>query len=159
MAAFDPQTTPTPPGPVAQVGCIWDTGATGTAITQSLVDRLGLVPTGMAKVSTASGESTTSTYLINMVLPNGVGFAGVQATCCVLTPGIEVLVGMDVIGSGDFAVSCSGGKTLMSFRTPPSKRIDFVQEHHADARSEATKALIKNRPAAKRKNKNKGKKR
>lgn len=153
MAAFDPKNPPTSPGPVAQVGCIWDTGATGTAITQNVVDRLGLIPTGMAKVSTASGESTTSTYLINIMLPNRVGFAGVQATCCVLTPGIDVLVGMDVIGSGDFAVSSSGGKTLMSFRTPPSKRIDFVQEHHADARNEATKALIKNRPHAKRKTK------
>jgi hypothetical protein len=107
----------------------------------------------MAKVSTASGESTTNTYLINLVLQNGVGFAGVQATCCTLTPGIEVLVGMDIIGSGDFAVSCSGGKTLMSFRIPSSKRIDFVQEHRSDAHKEATKSLIKKRPDVKRKKK------
>lgn len=161
MEAFDPKSPPATPVTPATVTAIWDTGATATAITQNVVDRLGLIATGMTKVNTAAGESVTSTYLINIRLPNRVGFAGLQVTCCVLTPGVDVLIGMDIIGSGDFAVSCHGGQTMMSFRTPASKRIDFVAEHHNDDRREQFKAhaqsLIKNRPDSKRKNKKKKK--
>ena len=49
---------------------------------------------------------------------------------------------MDVIGSGDFAVSTENGNTVMSFRTPASKCIDFVEEFKADSFREQQKAFI-----------------
>lgn len=92
----------------------------------------------------------TNTYLVNIGLPNGVGFAGLQVSCCVLAGGVDVLIGMDIIGSGDFAVSMHDGKTHMSFRTPPSKKIDFVAEHRQDVLKEKNRSLIKKRPEKKR---------
>ena len=41
---------------------------------------------------------------------------------------IGVLIGMDVIGMGDFAVSNFGDKTVFSFRIPSDKRTDYVAE-------------------------------
>ena len=51
---------------------IWDTGASGTVITQKVVDALGLQPTGFAKINTASQKNIDSpTFLINVVLQSG----------------------------------------------------------------------------------------
>jgi hypothetical protein len=39
-----------------------------------------------------------------------------------------VLIGMDVIGSGDLAITNHNGKTTFTFRVPPCEEIDFVAE-------------------------------
>lgn len=151
MAAFDPRNPPNPLPPAIEFNAIWDTGATGTVITQEVVDRLGLAPTGMIRTHTANGERDVNTYLVNVRLPNSVGFVALTVACCPLGPGADVLIGMDIIGSGDFAVSNHDGKTVMTFRHPSSKCIDFVKEHQDDARSEVNRSLIKKRPKKNRK--------
>ena len=40
------------------IKAIWDTGASGSAITKSVCAKLGLIPTGMAQVNTANGAAT-----------------------------------------------------------------------------------------------------
>jgi hypothetical protein len=40
----------------------------------------------------------------------------------------DVLIGMDVIAGGDFAVTSYLGKTHMSFRMPSVQCIDFVKQ-------------------------------
>jgi uncharacterized protein YchJ len=42
--------------------------------------------------------------------------------------GGDVLIGMDIITRGDFAVTNSDGRTTFSYRWPSTKRIDFVKE-------------------------------
>ncbi len=42
--------------------------------------------------------------------------------------GSKVLIGMDVMNLGDFAVTNHGGKTMFTFRTPSQKHIDFVAD-------------------------------
>jgi uncharacterized protein YecA (UPF0149 family) len=39
--------------------------------------------------------------------------------------GPDVLIGMDIICSGDFAVTNKGGKTVFSYRYPSISPIDF----------------------------------
>jgi hypothetical protein len=46
----------------------------------------------------------------------------------VLHGGIDVLIGMDIIGSGDFSVTHHNGKTTFSFCCPSLREIDFVAE-------------------------------
>ncbi len=41
--------------------------------------------------------------------------------------GADVLIGMDIIGAGDFAVTNLNGKTTFSYRYPSMERIDFVK--------------------------------
>ena len=38
---------------------------------------------------------------------------------------MDVLIGMDVIGTGDFAVTHADGRTCMSFQMPSRRRIHF----------------------------------
>ena len=42
--------------------------------------------------------------------------------------GEEVIIGMDILGLGDFSVTHFGGETVFSFCVPSRKCIDFVQD-------------------------------
>ena len=56
------------------IKAIWDTGASGSAITKKVAQQLGLIPSGMAQVNTANGIATQNTYTIDIGLPNKVLF-------------------------------------------------------------------------------------
>ena len=107
-----------------QVTALWDTGATSTCVSKELASRLNLIPIGFEKMSHADGICTVPTYLINVFLPNKVGFSGVLVLGCDL-PNIDVLIGMDIITQGDFAISNFEGNTCFSFRIPSVENIDF----------------------------------
>lgn len=107
---------------------IWDTGATGTVITQKVVDECALSPTGVIEVHTAAGKTRTNSYLVNVWLPNKVIIPNVKAALGELAGNVEVLIGMNIIGRGDFAVTNKGGKTVFSFRFPSVECIDFVKK-------------------------------
>jgi hypothetical protein len=125
-AAWSP-TGGTPPPPQVALSAIWDTGATNSVITENCIQRCGLAPTGMAQVHGVHGVQTVETFVVNIVLPNNVGFAGVTVTKGSI-PGADMLIGMDIISRGDFAVTNVGGKTKFSFRTPSIAHIDYAQE-------------------------------
>ena len=109
---------------------IWDTGATNSAITQEVVEKCNLTPTGVAQNHGVHGVQTVETYLVNIGLPNRVVVTNVPVTSAVLTDA-DILIGMDVIRTGDFAVTNYEGATTFSFRIPSRAHIDFV----ADAES------------------------
>lgn len=145
--AFDPQTTPSPPASaLKKYRAIWDTGATNTVITQNVVDECGLKPIGMLKVHTASGESTTLAYLIGIILPNSVGFNNVRVSLGSIAGGADILIGMDIINTGDFAVTNKDGKTAFSFRVPSVECIDFVQQAPSTSLSQASSKVSRNAP-------------
>lgn len=84
----------------------WDTGATGTCISKDVAMRLGLIPIGKVKVHTPSGIGTMNQYIINLILNNEVVFHNwVVMDSEIGKQGIDVLVGMDIISNGDFAIS------------------------------------------------------
>jgi len=82
----------------------------------------------MVEVHTARGKCDCETYLINLTLPNKVIFSYVKVTKTDLGPDFDVLIGMDIITRGDFAVTNKDGKTCFSFRVPSFEVIDFLQE-------------------------------
>lgn len=126
--AYNPKTEGTPP-PFATVKGLWDTGATGSSITLRLAKKLGLMPVGKAQVHHAGGTSFVNVYLINVVLPNQVGFSYVKVSECEETVGrFDLLIGMDLITKGDFAISNTDGKTTISFRTPSVKAIQLEKD-------------------------------
>jgi predicted aspartyl protease len=114
----------------SQYKAIWDTGATQTAITRRVAEQCKLQPTGMCIVNTASGEAETCTYLVSLYLQSKVCFPQIRVTEAVLV-GADVLIGMDVITRGDFAITNHQGKTNMSFRMPSLECIDFVKTQPA----------------------------
>ncbi len=110
------------------IKAIWDTGATGSAITKKVSQELGLIPTGFAEVHTANGLTRQNTFTIDIKLPNGVTIQGIIATeVDALSGGCDALIGMDVITLGDFAITNHRGVTCMSFRVPSSHQIDYVK--------------------------------
>ena len=112
---------------------IWDTGATNSVITQDVVDACGLVATGLENVHNVTGPATQETYLVTIELPNGSRYTPVRVTKGNLQHEIGVLIGMDIISTGDFAVTNFGGITKFTFRFPSLEHIDFVEQGEARA--------------------------
>lgn len=129
--ACDPALIGTSGGPTYQpFQAIWDTGATASVITQDVVDRCGLKPVGMVEVHDARGKTTAEVFMINLRLPNGVGFTNIRATKGDLTGNADALIGMDVITLGDFSITNVNRQTVFSFRVPSRHVVDYVEEEN-----------------------------
>jgi hypothetical protein len=156
--AFNPSTSSTPP-PHHKFRGIWDTGATNTAISPAVVDQCSLSPIGMVTMHTANGAKNCSTYLINIILPNAVAIISVRVACANLAPGTDVLIGMDIITQGDFAITNKNGETWFIFRAPSIERYDFVvgdkyyNEKIAKTRTKPTRDKTKKKLRRKKKKK------
>lgn len=109
---------------------IWDTGATGSVISQKVVDELNLQPSGFIPVHHAGGCDLSPWYKINIMLPNNVGFSEIKVTQAKLASA-DVLIGMDIISLGDFSITNVNGKTTFSFRVPSLETIDYVKEQQS----------------------------
>ena len=127
--AFDPTVTEEKDEPEHRkyIG-LWDTGATATGITPRIVKELALKPSGAVNVSGVHGTKVVSTYYINLLLPNNVGIYGIPATEIENIGAADILIGMDIIRFGDFAISNFNNTTVFSFRTPSIETIDFANE-------------------------------
>ena len=134
-AAYDPSDNTLNPPTVQRFVAIWDTGATDCVITQRIVDALQLQPTGMVEIHGVHGKQDCPTYIVNIYLPNHVAFAGVRVTLGVLSDA-DMLIGMNIITRGDFAVTNKGGVTKFSFRVPSEVHLDFVKEQNLRAKRE-----------------------
>jgi len=120
----------TPVPPWTPFSAIWDTGATGCVITDGVVKACNLHPVGIARVSGVHGDADSEVFLVNIRLPNNVAMASVSVTKGQLPAGTDVLIGMNVITAGDFAITNRNGKTLFSFRTPSLHDVDYVAEQN-----------------------------
>ncbi len=141
--AFDRSSYPIPPDPTKidtkKFKAIWDTGATNSVISQKVIDECGLKPIGIANVKTAQGEFRTTVYFASIFLPNKVVIPQLRMTKGVIPGEAEVLIGMDVISQGDFAVTNKDGKTTFSFRMPSIECIDFVKQKPSVAAPQISK--------------------
>lgn len=116
-------------GRIHHTSALWDTGATGSVITENTAKRLGLKPSGQAKVNHAGGCDYANTYIVDIFLPNRICFSSMKVTECPDVVGkFGVIIGMDIISKGDFSFTNSGGNSLFSFKIPSSKETDFVLE-------------------------------
>lgn len=106
---------------------IWDTGAQVSVITQKVAGELGLQPFRFMRHKGVLREDTVPVYKIAVVLPNGFGLRTMDVSeVPELADGFDVLIGMDIIGLGDFAISKLDNKTFFSFRIPSHDCIDFT---------------------------------
>ena len=108
---------------------LWDTGAAITCISKHVATDLQLIPTGYIVIQGSSGSKKEPTYLVDIVLRNNVCVRGVRVSEAEIgNQGIDLLIGMDIIGLGDFAVSNHENNTVFTFRIPSIKRTDYVAE-------------------------------
>ena len=112
--------------PPAIVNALWDTGATHSAITPQLAQRLNLPIIDITRVNSVNGIKESPVYKIDLILPNQVLVSAIRVTEATVV-GSDVLIGMDIINLGDFAVSNFQGKTWFTFRIPSMEDIDFLR--------------------------------
>lgn len=125
--AWDPKGT-APQPTLHSFRCLWDTGATHSMISEDVTKACGLTPTGFGDSHHAQGTTkSVPIFLVNIMLPNNVGVVGVPVMQGAFAQ-FDVLIGMDIITRGDFAVTNLGGKTKFSFRIPSQASINFVTE-------------------------------
>lgn len=133
--------------PIEEFQAIWDTGASISVITQGVVERCGLQPIGMALMRHAGNQQEpeqTEVYLINLGLPNNVTVEGVEVIRGGFDGG-DVLIGMDIINAGDFALTHAGGGSKFSFRIPSQADIDFVRDAESPPPNRAARRARKRR--------------
>ena len=123
---------------------IWDTGASKSVISQRVVDALSLKPMGYTMVQGVNGPpQEREQFLVSFGLPNQLRIVGLAVTLGEMgkvgDDNLDVLIGMDVIGLGDFAVTNFRGQTMFSFRYPSKKHLDFAAE---DRRATPIKGVI-----------------
>jgi len=126
-----PSPAPAPAPAFQQFKAIWDTGATNCVITPAVAAACGIPVTGMTQTHGVHGTQLCNTYLVDFMLPNGVGARAITVTEGNLGPGADVLIGMDIIANGDFSITNFNGQTVFSFRIPSQGRVDYVEQANA----------------------------
>ncbi|SFN32510.1 Aspartyl protease [Nitrosospira briensis] len=102
-----------------QFNACWDTGATKSVITQRVVEACGLKSIRAIKpilLQGVDGFERSAAYVINLSLPDKVTFH--NFTVVSKNPGNvwwDVLIGMDIISTGEFSIRSVNGKTEWSF--------------------------------------------
>lgn len=87
-----------------------DTGATNSCISPAVVRRLQLEPIGRSPIHTAAGEAVVSNYSVSIVVflesePVTVLCRHVTAAAFTPSPGLDVLIGLDIISQGILVVT------------------------------------------------------
>ena len=106
---------------------LWDTGASVSAITRRVVEELGLAPVDYIEMYHAQGKTFANVYTVSFQLADGMTIPPLRVIECKLREW-DMLIGMDVIGHGDFAISNFNGKTMFGFRAPSKADVDFENE-------------------------------
>jgi hypothetical protein len=141
--AFQPSQTP-PQGRKYQA--LYDTGATHSSISPKVVAELGLASVGAQNVGVGGGTLTTTAHLVNIALPNKVMFPMMRVAQIAVQGGVDALIGMDILGVGDFAVTHQNGRTTFSFCCPSRKEIDFVTEVNSANTPASSNKVSRNSP-------------
>ncbi len=116
-------------GDEMSVLALWDTGATNSCISEEVVQKLGLIPTGKVNMQTPSGVAEHNTYLVDIKLPNNVSVKDLQVLDSKIdSQGIGMLVGMDIISKGDLTVSNFNGKTVFTLEFLLNECTDYAKE-------------------------------
>ncbi len=113
--------------PVEGLTAIWNTGSPVSLISSALAQKLGSTPVGIANINSKNGKILTPKHIINISLPDAFVVTDILVTEFPCTED-KLIIGMDVIGLGDFAISQSEGNMIFSFQVPSSHALDFVNE-------------------------------
>ena len=102
-----------------------------------------LTPIDTVMVYGIGGPELAEVYLVNIRLPNRVVFPKTRVTKAKSIKGGDVLIGMDIINKGDFAITHPNGKTKFTFRFPSQADLDFVKEDRPGNQRQSMSNLAK----------------
>ena len=104
--------------PAHRCNAIWDTGATSSMISRRIAKKLKLHSTGKVQISGVHGVVETNTYIVDLLFDNGFEISGLHVSEADDGGGFDVLIGMDVIGQGQFSVDGTGSGCDVFFAFP-----------------------------------------
>lgn len=108
------------------VKALWDTGSNYSCISNRLAKELGLRPIKNTHIGTSGGKIKFEVYTIILILSDTIEYSvDVSGVDNLESGGINFLIGMDIISSGDFSISTYNDEVLLSFRSPSKGHIDF----------------------------------
>ena len=106
------------------LNAIWDTGSQRTVLSAKVAKQLGLISLGQVMMQHANGTTPAETYLVNLILPNGMEIPHLYVMEGYIGD-TDVLLGMDVITLGDLCITEPNGETRLSFQTPSTHKTDY----------------------------------
>lgn len=107
----------------------WDCGATYSSISKELAEKLQLKSCGKQLITSTTGTDNMNVYEISLILHDEVEIPlTVSALPNIHSNGVDMIIGMNVIYLGDFAISNYNDVTCFSFRIPSKGLIDFTKE-------------------------------
>lgn len=93
-----------------------DTGAMRTCISSRIASYLSLVPTGTMRIEAANGHTDlVNTHIINIDLGDDIRFEMIKVPRLNMTDE-DLIIGMDILCQGDYAVSNTEQKTIFMFQ-------------------------------------------
>jgi hypothetical protein len=117
---------PKPPFRQIDVRALWDTGAMMSCIGENAAASLDLLQVSSTNLGSLYASQKTKVYLVDLIFPDGKVAANLAIAEVTERADYDIIIGMDIISRGDFAISNDNGKTVMSFRLPATgKAIDF----------------------------------
>jgi len=110
------------------VDALWDTGANISAITLEVQQQLNATTIDKKVIAGIHNTQLVDVVLITLELPNSVIKKNIKVAVCNITSNYGMIIGMDIITLGDFALSNNKDQTLFSFAVPPfQEKIDFTK--------------------------------
>ena len=110
---------------------LWDTGASMSAITPEIQKQLQVTPIDKKEIAGIHNTQVVDVVLITLELPNSVIKKNIKVAVCNITSKVGMILGMDIISMGDFALSNGNEQTLISFAFPPfQEMIDFTKRQN-----------------------------
>lgn len=103
---------------------MWDTGADVTIISKEVAEALHLTPVRKAAISGIGGLVYANVYKINLYILGKVKFEELEVFDGELED-YDMIIGMDIISKGDFAITNKDEETWFSFRFPSQEHISF----------------------------------
>jgi predicted aspartyl protease len=115
-------------GKCVETFAVWDTGSTHSVLSPKIVKELGLIPIDSCLVRGINASQISDIVVATISLTGDLHLTGRRFSVNNI-PGADVLIGMDIIMTGDFVINNADGKTLFSFVIPPFKnKISFSKK-------------------------------
>ena len=112
---------------------LWDTGANMSAITPDIMTKLKVTPVDKKTIAGIHSTQIVDIVYITVELPNNVIKRNIEVAVCNIPSNVGMILGMDIILLGDFALSNGNSQTLLSFAVPPFKeKIDFSKRQNEE---------------------------
>ena len=95
---------------------LWDTGSSGSCISERMARKLGLHPVDTGVGVSATGQQDITYYIVDICLSPEMVFRNVKIAGFPLeNNNVDFILGMDIISKGNLSVTNKEGKTEVKF--------------------------------------------